>query len=160
MFTADATSLLNSNVTGKYSVSLVPGGYAETGTDFYAVSKYSANQADAEAFLKYLITPQINAGIYYQAGEFPISKAAVALINANSSVPQWERNLDSAVFNTAAVGWANPPNLTYTSTKLIPAFNQPIYNFLTTSDGSATAAQQALNTAAASWASAVASGGG
>jgi multiple sugar transport system substrate-binding protein len=156
MFTADATSLLSSKEAGNIGVALLPGGYAETGTDFYAVSKYSSHQQDAEAFIQYLLSPQINAGIYYKAGEFPISKQAVHLISENSSVPQWQRNLVSGVFATAASGWANPPNQTYTSTSLIPAFNQPIFNFLTSSDGSSTAAMQALNTAAAAWVQAVA----
>jgi len=155
MFTADATSLPNSTINGKYGVATLPGGYAETGTDFYAVSKYSSNQPLAEAFLAYLITPKVNAEIYYQAQEFPISKAAVHLIDANQSLPQWQRTIVDRVFQTGAEGWANPPNLTITSTQLIPAFNQPIYNFLTTSDGSSTAALQALNNAAAAWAKAV-----
>ena len=155
MFTADATSLPNSTIKGEYGVATLPGGYAETGTDFYAVSKYSNNQALAEAFLSFLLSPSINQEIYYIAQEFPISKEATSLIAANSSLPQWERNIVQDVFNTGAEGWANPPNLTITSTELIPAFNQPVYNYFTTTNGNSTAAQEALNSAAAAWVTAV-----
>jgi multiple sugar transport system substrate-binding protein len=156
MFTADASTLLSSkNISSSIAVSNLPGGYAETGTDFYAVNKYSTNQALAAAFIQYLITPSVNARIYTIAGEFPISKAATNILAANSSIPQQARNVIQEVFQTGAVGWANPPNLTITSSTLIPAFNQPVYNFLTGTTNSTSAAQQALDTAAAAWIKAV-----
>ena len=156
MFTADASTLLSSkNISSSIAVSTLPGGYAETGTDFYAINKYSTNQALAAAFIQYLVSPSVNARIYTIAGEFPISKAATAILTANSSIPQQARAVIQQVFNTGAVGWANPPNLTFTSSTLIPAFNQPTYAFLTGSTNSTSAAQQALNTAAAAWAKAV-----
>src|SRR5579875_109404 len=156
MFTADATALLTSrNVSSQIGVTTLPGGYAETGTDFYAINQYSNNKALAAEFIQYLISPSVNAKIYYQAGEFPISKAAVALLEANSSIPQSARNVIQEVFNTASVGWANPPNLPITSSTLIPAFNVPIYGFLTGNTNSTSAAQTVLNTAAAAWIKAV-----
>ena len=156
MFTADASTLLSSkNISSSIAVSTLPGGYAETGTDFYAINRYSNNQALAAAFIQYLVSPSVNARIYTIAGEFPISKAATAILTSNSSIPQQARNVIQEVFNTGAVGWANPPNLTITSSTLIPAFNQPTYNFLTGSTNSTSAAQQALDTAAAAWAKAV-----
>jgi len=156
MFTADASTLLSSkNISSSIAVSTLPGGYAETGTDFYAINKYSTNQALAAAFIQYLISPSINARIYTIAGEFPISKAATAILASNSSIPQQARNVIQEVFNTGAVGWSNPPNLTITSSTLIPAFNQPVYNFLTGSTNSTSAAQQALDAAAAAWIKAV-----
>ena len=156
MFTADASTLLSSkNISSSIAVSTLPGGYAETGTDFYAINKYSNNQALAAAFIQYLVSPSVNARIYTIAGEFPISKAATAILTANSSIPQQARNVIQEVFDTGAVGWANPPNLTITSSTLIPAFNQPVYIFLTGSTNSTSAAQQALNTAAAAWSKAV-----
>lgn len=158
MFTADASTLLSSkNISSSIAVSALPGspGYAETGTDFYAINKYSNNQALAAAFIQYLISPTVNSRIYTIAGEFPISKAATAILTSNSSIPQQARNVIQEVFNTGAVGWANPPNLAITSSTLIPAFNQPVYNFLTGSTNSTSAAKQALDTAAAAWIQAV-----
>ena len=156
MFTADATTLLSSkNISSSIAVSTLPGGYAETGTDFYAINKYSNNQALAAAFIQYLVSPAVNARIYTLAGEFPISKAATALLTANTSIPQQARNVIQQVFDTGAVGWANPPNLAITSSTLIPAFNQPVYSFLTGPTNSTSAAKQALDTAAAAWIQAV-----
>jgi multiple sugar transport system substrate-binding protein len=156
MFTADAGSLLTSkNISSSIAVATLPGGYAETGTDFYAVNKYSTNQALAAAFIQYLVSPSVNARIYTIAGEFPISKASTAILTSNSSIPQQARNVIQQVFNTGAEGWANPPNLTITSSTLIPAFNQPVYNFLTGTTNSTSAAQQALDAAAAAWVKAV-----
>jgi len=156
MFTADGTTLLTSqNVSSSIGVATLPGGYAETGTDFYAVNKYSANQNYSEAFISYLVSPKVNAQIYTIAGEFPISGAATAILTSNTTIPQYERNVIQAVYNSGTVGWANPPNLKITSSTLIPAFNEPIYSYLTTSNGNATAAQNALNSAASAWEQAV-----
>jgi len=156
MFTADASTLLSSkNISSSIAVATNPGGYAETGTDFYAINKYSTNQALAAAFIQYLVTPSVNARIYTIAGEFPISKAATDILASNSSIPQQARNVIQEVFATGAEGWANPPNLTITSSTLIPAFNQPVYNFLTGTTNSTSAAQQALDTATAAWIKAV-----
>jgi multiple sugar transport system substrate-binding protein len=156
MFTADASTLLSSkNISSSIAVTTLPGGYAETGTDFYAINKYSDNRALAAAFIQYLISPKVNAEIYNIAGEFPISKAATAILTSNTTIPQQARNVIQEVFNTGAVGWANPPNLVITSSTLIPAFNQPVYGFLTGSSNSTSSAQQALDTAAAAWLKAV-----
>ncbi|MDG6988418.1 MAG: extracellular solute-binding protein [Nitrososphaerota archaeon] len=156
MFTADASTLLSSkNISSSIAVSSLPGGYAETGTDFYAINKYSNNQALAAAFIQYLVSPTVNAKIYTVAGEFPISRAATAILTSNTSIPQQARNVIQQVFDTGAVGWANPPNLVITSSTLIPAFNQPVYGFLTGTSNSTSSAQQALDTAAAAWLKAV-----
>ena len=156
MFTADASTLLSSkNISSSIAVSALPGGYAETGTDFYAINKYSNNKALAAAFIQYLVSPAVNAKIYTVAGEFPISRAATAILTSNTSIPQQARNVIQEVFNTGAVGWANPPNLVITSSTLIPAFNQPVYGFLTGTSNSTSSAQQALDTAAAAWLKAV-----
>jgi len=156
MFTADASTLLSSkNISSSIAVTTLPGGYAETGTDFYAINKYSTNRALAAAFIQYLVTPSVNARIYTIAGEFPISEAATHILASNSSIPQQARNVIQQVFATGAEGWANPPNLTITSSTLIPAFNQPVYSFLTGTTNSTSAAQKALDTAAAAWVTAV-----
>ncbi|MDG6917447.1 MAG: extracellular solute-binding protein [Nitrososphaerota archaeon] len=156
MFTADASTLLSSkNISSSIGVTTLPGGYAETGTDFYAINKYSANQNIAAEFIQYLISPAINAQIYSYSGEFPISRAATAILTSNTTLSQPVRSVIQNVFDTASVGWANPPNLAITSSTLIPAFNQPVYAFLTGSTNSTSAAQQALNQAAAAWATAV-----
>ncbi|MDG6901491.1 MAG: extracellular solute-binding protein [Nitrososphaerota archaeon] len=152
MFTPENSVLVgaNSNVTGKYSVAQFPGGYSETGTDFFGVSKYSQHQQLAEEFVKFLVSPQVNAALFTKVGEFPISKQAVAILNANTTIPQWERTLVSNVFATASTAWANPPNLGPTYTTLIPDFNTPIYTYLQ-GDGSTASAIAALNQAAAAW---------
>ena len=152
MFTPENSVLVgkDSNVTGKYSVAQFPGGYSETGTDFFGVSKYSQHQALAKEFVQFLVSPQINAALFTKEGEFPISKGAVNILNANTTIPQWERTLVQDVFATASTAWANPPNLGPTYTTLIPDFNTPIYQYLQ-GDGSATSAMAALNQAAAAW---------
>ena len=152
MFTPENSALVakNSNITGKYSVAQFPGGYSETGTDFFGVSKYSQHQQLAQEFVQYLVSPQVNAQLFIKAGEFPISKAAVSILNGNQTIPQWERSLISNVFATAATAWANPPNLGPTYTTLIPDFNTPIYTYLQ-GDGSAQSAMAALNQTAAAW---------
>jgi len=156
MFTADATTLLTSgNISSSIGVTTLPGGYAETGTDFYAINKYSANQNIAAEFIQYLVSPTINSQIYKYSGEFPISKAATAMLTSNTALSQPVRNVIQDVFNTASVGWANPPNLAITSSTLIPAFNAPVYTFLTGTTNSTSSAQQALNSAAAAWVKAV-----
>ena len=156
MFTPDASTLLSSkNISSSIAVATEPGGYSETGTDFYAINKYSTNQALAAAFIQYLVSPSVNSRIYTIAGEFPISKAATNILAANSSISQNARNVIQQVWQTGNEGWANPPNLTITSSTLIPAFNQPVYSFLTGTTNSTSAAQQALNTAAAAWIQAV-----
>ena len=152
MFTPENSALVgpNSNVTGKYSVAEFPGGYSETGTDLFGVSKYSQHQQLAKEFVQFLVSPRINAALFTKEGEFPISKAAVGILNANATIPQWERTLVVNVFATASTAWANPPNLGPTYTTLIPDFNTPIYPYLQ-GDGSATSAMAALNPAAAAW---------
>ena len=155
MFTADASTLLSSkNISSSIGVTTLPGNYAETGTDFYAINKYSANQNIAAEFIQYLISPTINAQIYTYSGEFPISAAATAILTSNATLSQSVRDVIRSVFETASVGWANPPNLPITSSTLIPAFNQPVYGFLSETNNS-TSAQQALNSAAQAWATAV-----
>jgi len=152
MFTADATTLLTSeNISAQIGVANLPGGYAETGTDFYAINQYSTNQKLAGEFIEYLLTPTINAQIYQYAGEFPISAAATALLTSNTTLSQSVRNVIQEVFNSASVGWSNPPNLPITSSTLIPAFNTPVYGFLTGTTNSTSAAQSALNSAATAW---------
>ncbi len=156
MFTADASTLLSSkNISSSIGVTTLPGGYAETGTDFYAINKYSANQNIAAEFIQYLVSPTINSQIYSYSGEFPISKAATAILTSDSTLSQPVRSVIQSVFDTASVGWANPPNLPITSSTLIPAFNTPVYSFLTGNTNSTSAAQQALNSAAQSWVTAV-----
>lgn len=152
MFTPENSALVGqtSNVTGKYSVAEFPGGYSETGTDLFGVSKYSQHQQLAEEFIQFLVSPKVNAQLFTKEGEFPISKGAVGILQANTTIPQWERTLVKNVFDTAATAWANPPNLGPTYTTLIPDFNTPIYTYLQ-GDGSAQSAMAALNQAAAAW---------
>jgi multiple sugar transport system substrate-binding protein len=154
MFTPENPTLVNSSIAGKYAVSTLPGGYAETGTDFLGVSKYSLHKQLAAEFIQFLVEPQINAQLYYMTGEFPISAQAAAQISSNTTLSAWQRQLVKTVYATAEVAWANPPNLPQTISQLIPDFNQQVYNFLL-GDGSPQSAMQALNTAAAQWASVV-----
>jgi len=154
MFTPENPTLINSTIVGKYAVAPLPGGYAETGTDFLGVSKYSLHKQLAAEFIQFLVQPNINAQLYYQTGEFPISAQAVAQIASNTSLSAWQRELVTTVYATAKVAWANPPNIPQTVPQLIPSFNQQVYNFLE-GDGSPQSAMKALNAAAAQWVSAV-----
>ena len=153
MFTPENPALVasSSKVNGKYAIAALPGNYSETGTDFLGVSKYSTHAALAAQFIQYLLQPSVNAQLYYQTGEFPISAQAVNLISANSSVSAWQKGVIRDVFETAAVAWANPPNIPPTAAHLIPDFNTPVYDYLTGSSSSSVAAMQALNQAAAAW---------
>jgi multiple sugar transport system substrate-binding protein len=152
MFTPENPTLLGSGskVIGKYAVSVLPGGYAETGTDFFGVSKYSKNIPLAAQFVQYLVSPKINAQLYYMTGEFPISHQAINMILSNTSVSAWAREIVKTVYQTATVAWANPPNVPQTVPRLIPDFNGPVYQFLQGS-GSVQSAESALSQAAASW---------
>jgi len=154
MFTPENPTLLNSSIVGKYAVSTLPGGYAETGTDFLGVSKYSLHKQLAAEFIQFLLQPNVNAQLYYQTGEFPISAQAVAQIASNTSLSAWQRELVTTVYATAKVAWANPPNIPQTYPQLIPDFNDQVYAFLQ-GNGSPQSAMEALNTAASEWVAAV-----
>jgi multiple sugar transport system substrate-binding protein len=72
MFTPENLKLINSTIYGKYSVSTFPGGYAETRTEFLGVSKYSLHNQLAAEFVQFLVSPAINAKLYYLANfRFP-----------------------------------------------------------------------------------------
>jgi multiple sugar transport system substrate-binding protein len=130
----------------------LPGGYAETGTDFLGISKYSLHKQLALEFLQFLVSPKVQMLEFLKFGKFPISKEAFTQLMMNSSIPSFEREWLNATYQAALEAWANPPNIPPTYSSLIPDFNNEVYAYLT---GQVTDPNTALQTAASEWMSAV-----
>jgi multiple sugar transport system substrate-binding protein len=116
-----------------------------------AVSKYSTHKQLALEFLAFLVSPQVQVHEYVDFHKFPISKEAFQMLLSNSTLSPHDKELLDAVYNAAQNAWANPPNIPPTYTELIPSFNQEVYSYLLGQIG----AQEAMNTAAASWVNAL-----
>ncbi len=129
----------------------LPGGYAETGTDFLAVSKYSTHKELALEFLAFLVSPKVQVYAYLYFHKFPISKEAFQMLLSNNTLSAHDRELLEAVYEAAQYAWANPPNIPPTYPELIPSFNQEVYNYLL----GQVSAQEAMSQAAASWVNAL-----
>lgn len=140
-------SYLPSSVYNDTCLAPLPGGYAETGTNFLAVSKYSTHKQLALEFLAFLVSPQVQVYEYLYFHKFPISKEAFQMLLSNSSLSQHDRELLEAVYDAAEYAWANPPNIPPTYPELIPSFNQEVYAYLLGQVNATTA----MNTAAAAW---------
>ncbi|QKR00125.1 extracellular solute-binding protein [Metallosphaera tengchongensis] len=141
-------SYLNSSVAQDISLSPLPGGYAETGTDFLGVSQYSTHPQIAEQFLQFLVSPQIQELGFLKFGKFPASQQAFQDLINNGSIPPYQREWLNATYHAALNAWANPPNIPPTYISLISDFNSQVYNYLT---GQNTNATQVLQTAAEQW---------
>lgn len=128
-------------------VAPLPGGYAETGTNFLAVSKYSAHIQQALDFLAFLVSPKVQIYEYLYFHHFPISKEAFQMLLSNSTLSPHEREILKEVYQAAQNAWANPPNIPPTAQVLIPTFNQEVYMYLLGQID----AQTAMNSAARSW---------
>ncbi len=146
LFTSQLSSINTSLLNDTYLAPL-PGGYAETGTDFLGVSKYSAHPQLAEEFLAFLVSPQMQEVAFLKFDKFPISKEAFLSLIHNTSLPPYEREWLSATYTAALNAWANPPNVPPTYNYLIPSFNNEVFSYL---EGQTTASD-ALNTAALQW---------
>ncbi|MEM0092476.1 MAG: carbohydrate ABC transporter substrate-binding protein, partial [Saccharolobus sp.] len=133
----------------------LPGGYAETGTDFLGISKYSAHPQLALEFLQFLVSPNVQEIAFLKFGKFPISKQAfISLIN-NSSIPAYQREWLQETYIAALNASANPPNIPPTYPSLIPSFNNEVFQFLTAPQYNETYAMQILQQAASAWVKAV-----
>ncbi|AOL17788.1 sugar ABC transporter substrate-binding protein [Sulfolobus sp. A20] len=152
LFTSQLSSFNTSQLQDTYLAPL-PGGYAETGTDFLGISKYSTHVELAEEFLAFLVSPKVQTIAFLKFSKFPVSKEAFLNLISNTSLPTYEREWLSAVYNASLNAWANPPNIPPTYISLISDFNSQVYNYLT----GQTSAQQALQTAASDWVQAEAS---
>jgi len=141
-------SYLSPSVYNETLVAPLPGGYAETGTDFLGISKYSLHQQAAAEFLAFLVSPQMQEEAYLLYHKFPVSKTAIAALLSNSSIPIHDRLIIGGIYKAALNAWANPPNIPITYTELIPQFNSQVYNYLMGTES----AQAALQQAAQSWA--------
>nr|WP_235185668.1 ABC transporter substrate-binding protein [Candidatus Acidianus copahuensis] len=96
IFTTQLSSL-NSSELNNTALAPLPGGYAETGTDFLGVSKYSLHVSLAEEFLKFLVSPEVQVQAFMKFNKFPISKTAFSELISNSSISplyrQWLREV-------------------------------------------------------------------
>ncbi|BDC18541.1 ABC transporter substrate-binding protein [Acidianus sp. HS-5] len=150
IFTTQLTCLNTTERDHTYLAPL-PGDYAETGTDFLGISKYSPNKQLAEEFLAFLVSPQTQKIAFLKFGKFPISKEAFQSLISNTSIPSYEREWLTQVYRGAEEAWSNPPNIPPTYPSLIPSFNNEVHCYLT----GKISAEQALNTAAQDWIKAV-----
>ncbi|BBL46459.1 extracellular solute-binding protein [Metallosphaera sedula] len=151
MFTSQL-SYLNSSVAQDTYLAPLPGGYAETGTDLLGVSKYSAHPQLAEEFLQFLVSPQVQEIAFLKFGKFPVNQQAFLDLISNTSIPSYQREWLNATYHAALNAWANPPNVPPTYISLITDFNNQVFSYLT---GQISNPQQALETAAQQWATAV-----
>ena len=143
-------SYLNSSEAQNTALAPLPSGYAETGTDFLGISKYSTHKQLALEFLQFLVSPKMQVIAFIKYGKFPISKEAYSMLLSNTSIPSYQREWLSAVYKAALEAWANPPNIPITYEQLIPSFNTQVFEYL---EGIISSPQQALNTAASEWVS-------
>ena len=130
----------------------LPGGYAETGTDFLGISKFSQHKQLALEFLQFLLSPKVQIMAFLEFGKFPVSKEAFVQLISNTSLSPYQREWLNATYQAALEGWANPPNIPPTYSSLIPEFNNEVYQYLT---GQVTDPYQVLQTAAVEWMKAV-----
>ncbi|MEM0071948.1 MAG: extracellular solute-binding protein [Metallosphaera sp.] len=144
-------SYINSSIVKDVYLAPLPGGYAETGTDFLGVSKYSAHSQLAEEFLQFLVSPQVQEIAFLKFGKFPSNAQAFQALIQNSSISQYQREWLNATYHAALNAWANPPNIPPTYVSLITDFNQQVYSYLI---GQISDPSEALQTAAQQWYSA------
>jgi len=145
-------SYINSSVAQDTYLAPLPGGYAETGTDFLGVSKFSTHPLVAEEFLQFLVSPQVQEQAFLKFGKFPVNVQAYPALLNNSSIPSYQREWLNATYHAALNAWANPPNIPPTYISLITDFNNQVYSYLTGQNMNAT---EVLQTAAQQWATAV-----
>ena len=147
IFFSSQLSFLPPAVYNDTCLGWLPGGYAETGTTFLAVSKYSTHKQLALEFLAFLVSPQVQIYEFLRFHHFPISKEAYQILLSNSTLSAHDKQLLKAVYTAAQNAWANPPNIPPTAQVLIPTFNQAVYQYLL----GQVDAKTAMDTAAASW---------
>jgi len=154
LFTSQLSYINNSK-----DVLLAPllGGYAETGTDFLGISKYSAHPQLALEFLQFLVSPKIQESAFLKYGKSPISKQAFLSLVSNSSLPSYQREWLQETYLSALNATANPPNVPQTYPSLIPSFNNEAFQFLTASQYNEIYAMYVLQQAANAWIKALSS---
>ncbi len=150
LFTSQLSSL-SSNTSSETYLAPLPGGYAETGTDFLGINKYLpvAEQKIALEFLEYLVSPSVQEEAFLKFGKFPVSKQAFHQLISNTSLSAQQLEWLREVYSASTNAFANPPNIPVTYTTLIPDFNNQVFSYLTSST---LTPSTALQNAAREWA--------
>ncbi len=141
-------SSIPASVRSQYLMAPAPGGYAEAGSTFFGVSKYSLHKALALEFLRFILSPSFQEQAFLKLGIYPISKSAFNALLSNSSLPSYEHEWLEEAYSAALHAYAAPPAVAGTATFLVPSFNQQVFAYLT---GSISSPMQALQTAASKW---------
>lgn len=149
LFTTQLSSI-SSNVSSDTYLAPLPGGYAETGTDFLGINKYipASEQKIALQFLEFLVSPKVQEEGFLNYGKFPVSKEAFQMLMSNSSLGAQKMEWLEEVYTASSNAFANPPNIPITYTYLISDFNNQVFNYLTSTTVSPSSA---LQTAANEW---------
>ncbi|MGC9071856.1 MAG: extracellular solute-binding protein [Acidilobus sp.] len=136
------------SVRSQYLMAPAPGDYAEAGSTFFGISRYSQHKALALEFLRLVLSPSFQEQAFLRLSIYPISKAAFQALLSNSSLPTYEHEWLEEAYSAALHAYAAPPAIVGTATFLVPAFNQEVFSYLT---GAITSPQQALQAAASKW---------
>ncbi len=136
------------SVRSQFLMAPAPGGYAEAGSTFFGVSKYSQHKALAVEFLQFILSPSFQEQAFLKLGIYPISKTAFSTLASNTSLPPYEHEWLQEAYSAALHAYAAPPAVAGTATFLVPSFNQQAFSYLT---GTITDPMSALQTAAAKW---------
>ncbi|ABP95342.1 carbohydrate ABC transporter substrate-binding protein, CUT1 family [Metallosphaera sedula] len=139
---------LNQSQLEQLAYAPLPGGYAVAGSDFVGISKYSQHQQLALEFLQFLVSPQVQAKLFYMYEIFPISKEAYNILLSNTSLPSYERQWLTVMPTIAEEGWDVGPIIPPTYEQLLPTFNNEVLLYL---EGQVNNPQQVLNTIASQW---------
>ncbi|MGC9113245.1 extracellular solute-binding protein, partial [Acidilobus sp.] len=147
---------MNSSVASQLLMAPLPGGYGEPGSTFLGISKYSQHKGLALEFLQFIVSPQFQAEAFYAQGSLPISREAYLQVMNNASLPAYEREWLRAILVANENATATPPTLPQTYPVLIPSFNGPVFEWLSSPTSSP---MQVLQQAAAAWVKALGGGG-
>ncbi|BBG24300.1 ABC transporter substrate-binding protein [Sulfuracidifex tepidarius] len=141
-------SSISSNVSSETYLAPLPGGYAETGTDFLGINKYlpASEQKIALEFLEFLVSPKVQEEAFIKFGKFPVSREAFMQLMSNTSLNTQQLEWLKEVYKASSNAFANPPNIPVTYSSLIPDFNDQVFNYLTsTSVSPSSVLQEAAN---------------
>ena len=136
------------SVRSQFLMAPAPGDYAEAGSTFFGISKYSQHKALAIEFLQFILSPSFQEQAFLKLGIYPISKAAFNALLSNTSLPSYEHEWLEEAYSAALHAYAAPPAVAGTATLLVPSFNQQVFNYLT---GATSNPMEALQAAAAAW---------
>ncbi|WP_048812972.1 extracellular solute-binding protein [Acidilobus saccharovorans] len=147
---------MNSSVASQLLMAPLPGGYGEPGSTFLGISRYSQHKQLALEFLQFIVSPQFQVRAFYAQGSLPISREAYLQVMNNASLPAYEREWLRAILVANENATATPPTLPQTYPVLIPSFNGPVFEWLSSPTSSP---MQVLQQAARAWVEALGGGG-